>query len=50
MHICSLKRHKESMHEELQYICDECAYTATRYGHLNTQRESKHQGARYPHD
>ena len=39
--------HKETKHEGMRYICDQCDNTFARFHVLNRHRASKHDGMRY---
>ena len=43
----SPKRHIESKHEGVRYLCDKCKYAVTSAIHLKRYIESKHEGVRY---
>ena len=40
----NLKRHKESKHKDIRYICDKCEYASTTRGDLKRHKESQHEG------
>ena len=48
--VSTLRKHKQSKHEDIKFPCDKCDYVAPRKNTLKQHKESMHEGVRYPCD
>ena len=48
--VSTLRKHKQSKHEDIKFPCDKCEYVAPRKNTLKQHKESMHEGVRYPCD